>query len=358
MKLGFGLYKSNLNDKNFQFAKQAGASHLVVQLVDYVKGDDNPSLAQDYLNGWGVTKNHNKLWEYDDLNRLNKQIESHGLKWEAIENFDPSHWYDILLDGPKKDEQLENLKYMLKNMGKVGIPILGYYFSLAGVWGWTTGPYGRGNSNSVTFDGSKVDTTQPIPNGMVWNMIYDTDAETGVRAPVMTDELWERFEYFLTRIMPIAEENGIKMVAHPDDPPLEYLRGSARLIHKPELFDRLLSTVDSPNNGIELCMGTVQEMQGSDVYEVLDKYSKMNKIGYIHFRNVVGKVPNYREAFVDEGDIDMIKALKILKANNYDGVLIPDHTPEMSCGAPWHAGMAFAMGYMKAAMQCVNETRG
>lgn len=356
MKLGFGLYKSNLNDKNFQFAKQAAATHIVVQLVDYVKGGDNPSLtAMDYKNGWGITNQHHNLWEYDDLIRLKKQIESHGLVWEAIENFDPSHWYDVLLDGPKKDQQLENIKYMLKNIGKAGIPILGYYFSLAGVWGWTQGPHGRGNAMSVGFDQSKIDIGTPIPEGMVWNMVYDTAAPDITQAPVLTDELWERFEYFLQRVMPIAEENNVKMVAHPDDPPIEFLRGSARLIHKPELFDKLLATVDSPSNGIELCMGTIQEMAGSDIYEVLDKYSKMNKIGYIHFRNVVGKVPYYREAFVDEGDIDMVKALRILKANNYHGVLIPDHTPDMTCGAPWHAGMAFAMGYMKAAMQIVNS---
>ena len=114
MKLGLGLYKSLLTDKNFQFARQAGATHLVVQLVDYVKGGENPSLTQNYLQGWGVTENEHKLWDYEELSRLKKQIESHGLVWEAIENFDPAHWYDVLLDGPKKDKQLEKLEKDLK----------------------------------------------------------------------------------------------------------------------------------------------------------------------------------------------------------------------------------------------------
>ena len=199
----------------------------------------------------------------------------------------------------------------------------------------------------------KVDGN-PIPNGMVWNMVYDPEAK-GTRPSVSKEELWDRFTYFLSNIIPVAEENNVKMVAHPDDPPLEYLRGSARLIYRPDLYDKMLSIVDSPNNGIEFCMGTIQEMAEGNIYETLDKYSALNKIGYIHFRNVVGKVPHYREAFVDEGDIDMIRALKILKKNNYNGVLIPDHTPEMSCNAPWHAGMAFAMGFMKAALRIVNE---
>ena len=99
-------------------------------------------------------------------------------------------------------------------------------------------------------------------------------------------------------------------------------------------------------------------MQNSDVYAMLDTYSRTGKIGYIHFRNVVGRVPHYREAFVDEGDINMIRCLKILQKNQYQGVLIPDHTPEMSCNAPWHAGMAYALGYMKGVMQTLNDHDG
>ncbi len=102
-------------------------------------------------------------------------------------------------------------------------------------------------------------------------------------------------------------------------------------------------------------MGTIQEMEHGDVYQLLDQYSGKNKIGYIHFRNVKGKVPHYREVFIDEGDIDMIKALKILKKNNYQGVLIPDHTPEMTCKAPWHAGMAFALGFMRGALNSLEH---
>jgi mannonate dehydratase len=353
MKLGLGLYRSLLNTDNFRFARQAGATHIVAQLVDYVKGE-NPSLTKNFLNGWGETRNQGKIWSYEELNALKREIESHGLKFEAIENFDPSHWYDVLLDGPKKQEQLEDLKMILKNMGKVGIPIMGYYFSLAGVWGWTSGPSGRGNANSVIFDASKVDVNQPIPKGMVWNMRYE-DVSDEVLPSVSRTEMWERLGHFLKTLLPIAEENGIKLVAHPDDPPLPEMRGTARLFYNTAEYEKLLQVNSSPSNGFEFCMGTIQEMEGSDVYSMLDKYSKENRIGYIHFRNVVGKVPQYREAFVDEGDIDMIKALKILKANRYDGVLIPDHTPEMSTKAAWHTGMAYALGYMKGAMQAVNS---
>jgi len=347
IKLGLGLYKSNLTKSNFEFARQSGATHLVVQLVDYMKGGSNPSLSRNYLNGWGETKNHNKYWELDYLIRLKKEINSHGLTWEAIENFDPSHWYDILLDGPNKHGQMDKLKYMIANIGKAGIPIMGYYFSIAGVWGWTSKRFGRGNPMTVGFDSTEIDINRPIEKGMVWNMIYDNDCQ-GHLGSISREEIWERISWFLKELVPVAEENGVILAGHPDDPPVPSLRGAARLFYNMEEYSKLMDIVDSPFNQFEFCLGTIQEMQDSNPLLELDKYSGKGKIGYIHFRNVKGKVPNYREVFVDEGDLDMRAAIKILKKNKYKGVIIPDHSPEMSCDAPWHASMAFAMGYMKA----------
>jgi mannonate dehydratase len=139
------------------------------------------------------------------------------------------------------------------------------------------------------------------------------------------------------------------------------LRGAARLVNQPWKYQRLLDLAPSPANGLEFCLGTLQEMSEGDVYEALDNYSRQGKIAYIHFRNVHGKVPRYHEVFVDEGDIDMLRVIRILHRNGYQGVIIPDHTPEMTCAAPWHAGMAFAMGYIRAAMQaaqCGSEPPG
>jgi mannonate dehydratase len=90
-----------------------------------------------------------------------------------------------------------------------------------------------------------------------------------------------------------------------------------------------------------------------DVYEAIDRYAGQGKIGYVHFRNVRGKVPNYHEVFLDEGDVDMIRTLRLYHKHNFDGVIIPDHTPGMTCDAPWHAGMAYALGYMRAAVTMI-----
>ena len=117
------------------------------------------------------------------------------------------------------------------------------------------------------------------------------------------------------------------------------------------MYGRLLNIKPSKSNSLEFCLGSIAEMTEGDVYEATDFYA--GQIAYIHFRNVKGKVPSYKEVFVDEGDIDMIKILRILKNKNFEGVLIPDHTPQMSCEGAWYAGMAFALGYIKAAMALI-----
>ena len=167
------------------------------------------------------------------------------------------------------------------------------------------------------------------------------------------DELWDRLAFFLEELLPVAEEVGVRLAAHPDDPPLPSVRKTPRLVYQPDLYQKLIDLKDSKANALEFCLGSIAEMTEGDVYEATDSYSKQEKIAYVHFRNVIGKVPEYKEVFVDEGDIDMLKVLKILKKNKFDGVLIPDHTPQMSCDAPWYAGMAYAMGYMNALIKQV-----
>lgn len=352
MKLGFGLYRHMLNEQHYKFAKQCGATHLVIHLVDYF-GHNRDSADQPIggAEGWGKAGNPNEIWSLEELISIKKDINNYGLELEAIENFDPAHWHDILLDGPKKKIQIENLKQLIKNVGRAGIPTFGYNFSLAGVSSRDIGPYARGGAVSVGMNGS-VDET-PIPNGMVWNMIYDENALDGSLPHIGHEELWKRLQYFLNEIIPVAEEAGVKMAAHPDDPPMPYVRNTPRLVYQPDLYQKLIDIKPSPSNKLEFCLGSIAEMTEGDVYEATDIYSKQDKISYVHFRNIIGKVPNYKEVFVDEGDIDMVKILKILKKNNFQGVLIPDHTPQMTCDAPWYAGMAYTMGYMKAIMNLV-----
>ena len=351
MNLGLGLYRHMLTRENFQFARQAGATHIVAHLVDYFRGGlHNPSDNQPTgtERGWGLAGDPEQLWTFEELAVLRRQVEEAGLKLEAIENFDPAHWHDVLLNGPKKRRQLENLKTMIRRVGRAGIPIIGYNFSLAGVSGRITGPFARGAALSVGMDGPM---NEPIPNGTVWNMIYDPAAAPGTVPPITPAELWRRLEEFLRELLPVAEEAGVKLAAHPDDPPTPTMRGQPRLVYQPEQYQRLIDLHPSPANCLEFCVGSLAEMTEGDVYDAVDRYSWQRRLAYVHLRNVTGKVPRYRETFIDDGDVDVFRVLQILRRNEFDGVIIPDHTPQMACAAPWHAGMAYALGYIRAALK-------
>lgn len=357
MKLGLGLYRHMLTRENFQFARQAGATHLVIHLVDYFRGgghsaSDNQPTGND--RGWGPAGDPEHLWTVVELKAHCNQAAEEGLKIEAVENFDPAHWHDILLNGPLKRRHFENVKTIIRRLGEAGIPIMGYNFSIAGVAGRVSGPFARGGAMSVGMDGP-LDT--PMPNGMVWNMIYDPHARPGSIPSISQQELWSRLQEFLDEVLPVAESAGVRLALHPDDPPLPTVRAQPRLVYQPHLYQRVIDMHPSPANALEFCLGTLAEMTEGNVYEAVEQYSKQQRLAYVHFRNIRGKVPFYKETFVDDGDIDMVRALRILKRNNFEGVLIPDHTPQMSCGAPWHAGMAYAMGYMRAAIQMLESER-
>lgn len=355
MKLGLGLYRNMFTTDNLRFAKQAGATHIVA----HMPAPANP-LGEQLMAKYGKLAGHgyglggDPIWTYAGLRDLKALVNSEGLTLEALENFAPGDWYDILLDGPRKAEQYERLKQIIRDMGRVGIPVMGYYFSVAGVWGQQYQPKARGAAMSVAYVQAETPET-PIPAGMVWNMVYDAETFDPVNSPqvlppVSDAEIQRRFTEFLSIMVPVAEEAGVKLALHPDDPPMPVLRGQHRLSYTLDRYAHILDLNPSPANTLEMCVGTMGEMAEGDLYATVDAISRTGRVGYIHFRNVRGKVPHYVETFMDEGDTDMIRLLTILDQNGFDGVLIPDHTPQMSCAAPWHAGMAFALGYLKAAI--------
>jgi mannonate dehydratase len=345
-----------LKAEYYDFARQAGCTHIIAHLVDYFRrGAANPRNNQptgDKYAPWGVAGDPEELWTVDELRAIKREVERAGLNLTGIENLDPGHWHDILLDGPLRTKHIENVKTIVRRMGEAQIPVLGYNFSIGGVCGRVAGPFGRGHAITVGMDGPANDV--PLPRGTVWNMVYD-DSASGVLPPVSHDELWRRFAQFLEEMIPVAEQAGVRLALHPDDPPMPTMRCQPRLVYQPSMYQRVLDLMPSWNNSLELCVGTLAEMTEGDVYETVDRHSRQGSIAYVHLRNVKGKVPNYRETFIDEGDVDMVRILSILKQNGFDGVVIPDHTPQMSCSAPWHAGMAHTLGYIAGALSSLGK---
>src|SRR5207302_1061431 len=147
MKLGLGLYRHQLDEEHYRFARQCGCTHVVIHLVDYFRSSRNNRPGDQPVgddNGWGLAGDPDKLWTYEEIMAIKREITAAGLELEAIENFDPAHWHDVLLDGPKKSQQLENLKRIVRNVGQAGVPVFGYNFSIAGVAGRTKGRFARG----------------------------------------------------------------------------------------------------------------------------------------------------------------------------------------------------------------------
>lgn len=352
MKLGLGLHRARISRENFRFARQAGCTHVVVHLVER-RRDGLPAWADEFC--FGRTTARGAVWSFEELAAVKKLANAEGLQLEAIENIDPSFWCDILLDGPRRKQQFEALKNLIRDMGRLQIPVLGYNFSLAGVWGRTEKPVARGDAVVPVFEEGHPLQDQPLPRGVLNNIVYEPEAEPGFIAPVSREGLWRRLGGFLRELVPVAEAEGVRLAAHPDDPPVPTLRQTPRLLYQAQHLDQLLELVPSPSNALQFCVGTIQEMSGSNIYEAAERYARRRAIAYVHCRNVAGKVPNYRETFVDEGDVDMLGLLGVLHRNGFDGVVIPDHAPQMTCGAPWHAGMAHALGYLRAALEAIEE---
>ncbi len=357
MKLGLGLYRHMLTREYYDFARQAGCTHVVIHLVDYFReGGANPRNNQptgSKYELWGVAGEQGKLWTMEEMRRIRAEIEEAGLSLAAIENLDPAIWHDVLLNGPKRAEQMEDVKTTIRRMGEAGIPVLGYNFSIAGVCGRVSGPWGRGGAVTVGMDGPVEDVA--VPNGSVWNMVYDQHAAEGFLPPTTHAELWRRLEAFLAEVIPVAEQAGVRLALHPDDPPMPTMRRQPRLVYQPYMYQRVIDAMPSKSNALELCVGTLAEMTEGDIYKAVEDYCRQGKIAYIHLRNVKGKVPRYQETFIDDGEVDMTRILTILARNSFEGVVIPDHTPQMSCSAPWQAGMAHTLGYIAGVLAMLKK---
>jgi len=320
---------ANFTDEDLLLGKQLGVDHVV--------------LSGHNLPGPGY-------WEYLDLLRIKKRIERFDMQLVAIENVPLHFWDHVLMAGPRRDEQIANYARLIRNMGKAGIPILGYHFSpviddLVNVWGhWRVGNAGggRGGAGLTSFD---------------YDLVKDCDDAPGGRPTA--DEVWDRILYFLQRVVPVAEDAGVKLAAHPNDPPANVLRGAARVLNSVDGLKRLLEIYPSEYSGLDFCQGTITET-GTDVYEAIRYFGSRGKIFYGHLRNVRNLpgmkpgYPKYDEVFIDEGDVDIYKALRVYKEVGFQGVLRPDHVPAVAGDTPWgHRARAFAIGYIRALMSVV-----
>lgn len=339
MKIAVGLRQaSEIHDTDYlRFLHQIGVTHVLGFMPDC---DVLPSAKDGY-------------WSLDDLTALVRYYRENGLVMEAIENFLPRHWYKILLDLPGKEQQLEAIKRTVSNIGRAGIPIMGYNFSIGGVSGRHVHPVGRGGAISVGYDPARYpfDDT-PLPRSMAWGSNVVDPGAVGTWPPVSREEVRARLDGFLDELLPVCEEAGVRMAAHPEDPPVPVMRGMGRVLISPEDYDRLFERHPSQACAIEFCQGTFTEM-GVDVYKTIAHFAAEGRIAYVHLRNVRGTVPSYDETMIDDGDVDIGRALLAYHRAGYDGTLIPDHYPKLSGAVGSHATVAYSIAYLRATMHAL-----
>jgi len=161
--------------------------------------------------------------------------------------------------------------------------------------------------------------------------------------------------------MPVAEEYKVQMACHPSDPGIgvgKIYRGVARPLGMVEGFKKLIDLYDSPYNGLNFCQGCMSEAlenPAEEIFDVIRYFGERKKIFNVHFRNIKGGLGNFVEVFPDEGDINMIRALKVYKDVGYEYMIMPDHVPGIGGPEPGKVGFAYVFGYIHAALQAVEE---
>lgn len=287
-----------------------------------------------------ISRENGNVLHAEDLERIIEQLDEYGIELAVVllpQGRDTQYW-NARLGRPEREQELEDVCETLRVIGGFGVPVVEWTWSVPDVWGSTQAP-GRGGCTVRRFDYEAVRDVGPV------------EVEEAMDADIM----WERLLWFLRGIVPTAEEADLRLALHPHDPPTEWLRGEARIIGNIPGLKRLFEEVPSPVNGLNFCQGTVAEM-GVDVIDAIRWFGEQDRINHVHFRDVKGAVPLFDESFIDDGDTDMVEAMRTYHEVGYQYAMMPDHTPAVAGDTPYgHRGRAYALGYMRALMDVINQ---
>lgn len=298
----------------------------------------------------------NGYWSLAELRALRDRCDADGLRIDGIENVPAAHFTKIQRGEPGRDEQIENYCKTIRNMAAVGIDLLGYNFIATYVWRTSMAEPGRGGAKVTAFDLAETGAGNALAS-------YRLTPQEPLAEPLTADQMWANHQYFLDAVLPVAEEVGVRLALHPDDPPVDVpLGGAARIFTSPaSLVAAREQARHSPSWGVNLCLGTVSEMGGEEaVNEVIDTLGPAGAIFYVHFRDVQGTVPRFRECFLGEGNFNPARVIRRLHEVGFDGFLIDDHVPAMigdsdtwgdtSPEAYCSRGRAHAIGYLQGVL--------
>ncbi|MGO7921872.1 mannonate dehydratase [Rhizobium ruizarguesonis] len=287
-------------------------------------------------------------WTLSDLERHRDKVESFGLILDMIQLPLPSQpiekasYPDILLAGPERDRQIDAVCKLVENAAAAGIPSVKYNLNLIGIPRTPDEP-GRGGSMNASFRWDKT----------------DQQAEPGLAGVLSEDENWERIDYFLERVVPVAASNRVRLACHPHDPytPPGY-RGVTRVLGTVEGLKKFVLMRENPYHGLNFCQGSIGEMlenPGKEIDDVIRWFGQRGKIFNVHFRNIRGGKLSFMETFPEEGDMDMVRSARIYKEVGFKYMLMPDHVPTVSGKDPSATAFAFCYGYIAALLQVLES---
>lgn len=294
-----------------------------------------------------------KLMSVDEMLAAKKRFSNAGIVLDNIRYFTggPAGYTDmadIVLNRPGRAQAIENAKTWIRNSGTAGFHYTGSSLSITGVWasGQTNV---RGGAMARDYDEASPNVKGSNPR----------DAKSGrdtlyFGRDYSKEEVLDNFKkYFVQEIVPVAEQAGVCIGFHPDDPPTyDKLGGVPRIFGTFDKVKQIFDLANSPNIGLMMCCGTWVEggtRMGAEVTDAIRYFGQRKKFWEVHFRNVSAPLPHFHETYMDNGYYDMFRIMKTLVEIGYNGTVNLDHTPQM-VGAPY-AYPAYAIGYMKACLQ-------
>ncbi len=289
-------------------------------------------------------------WSVDGLKRLKETVDGAGVQLVMVplplssSIIEKAEYPSILLgQSPDREKAVDQICQMIRNVAAAGIPAVKYNMSILGVVR-TPATTGRGGAQYSTF--KYADARQ------------DTLTAAG---PVPADLYWERITWFLERVVPVAAEYKVRIACHPHDPGMpkgKGYKGVETVLGSVDGMKRFVTIKENPYHGLNFCQGTVTEMladPNAEICDVIRWFGSRKKIFNVHFRNIQGRFLDFRETYPDNGDVDMLAALRAYKEVGYDGMLMPDHVPKVVGDVGGHQSFAFCFGYIRALMQIVER---
>ena len=272
-------------------------------------------------------------WTEPQIRPLKQRVESFGLK---IGNLMLHDFRNVILGRPGRDEDIEKVQQSIRVAGRVGIPVVEYNFYALRAMG---GYYRKPGRAGIQYAAHDYDRSKDLP------VLPDVGEHHA-------DALWERYTYFLKAVVPVAEEAGVRLAVHPNDPPVPRFRGCDQILGSIEGLKRLVDIVPKPASGITFDTGVTREM-GHNPVELIPYFGRRDQINHVHFRNVITEIPHlkYTEVFIDEGQVDMAAALDALRQVHYPRLLHPDHVPVLPGDEQQRAGWGYAVGHVKALLR-------